>query len=434
LEPTRKKKRSNWIWSVAPSNAGTNGFGTLLPLFVRQLGGNVIDYSLMSTLYNITVTISQGFWGIATDRLARRRLFFVIAYVGMAVAFTSMYLFPTLLWLTIGYGILGAVVTANVTAASLLVMETSEKKGWVSLFSMLALVSNLGAIIGLLGGIFWSTFLPLNGFILFCAACEAFSVLLTFRLVPEPELPLEASQLVSNPVGLFSRIYHATTDRLNLDTVSAITLQTPKRMLRILRSRGDQGKKFLFLSSFVYMTANSLQGTPFTPFLLAYHVGDNEAFAVSLASVCVQMFAYFWMSQVTARLGVGRILAASIATRAVLFALTALLALFLSGSGLFVAALAWNAFNGFSWATWNSTVNVVFFSSMGPEKRGGVLGGFSALNNFGAVIGALFSGYISYYLGYATDFGTSGVLMVVSFILLRSSLRGAGIRDGLSTI
>src|ERR1700722_8611876 len=154
LEPPRKKKRSNWIWSVAPSNAGTNGFGTLLPLFVTQLGGNVIDYSIMSTLYNISVTVSQGLWGIATDRLARRRLFFVLAFVGMTVVFISMYIFPTLLWLTIGYGILGLVITANVTAASLLVMETSEKKSWVSLFSMLALVSNLGAIVGLLAGIF----------------------------------------------------------------------------------------------------------------------------------------------------------------------------------------------------------------------------------------------------------------------------------------
>ncbi len=434
MEPTRQKKRPSWIWSVVPSNAGTNGFGTLLPLFVRQLGGNVIDYSIMSTLYNISVTISQGLWGVATDRLARRRLFFVVAYVGMSVVFVSMYVFPTLLWLAIGYGVLGIVITANVTAASLLVMETSEKKSWVSLFSMLALVANLGAVIGLVGGILWSSFLPLNGFILFCAACEAFSILLTFRLVAEPEVPLEASQLTSNPITLFSRIYHATTDRLNLDTVATVTLQTPKRVLRILRSKGDQGKKFLFLSSFVFMIANSLQGTPFTPFLLAYRVGDNEAFAVSLASVCVQMLAYQWMGQITKRLGVGRILAASIVSRAVLFVVTGLLALFLSGSGLFVAALAWNAFSGFSWATWNSTVNVVFFSSMGPEKRGGVLGGYSALNNFGAVIGALFSGYISYYIGYATDFGISGVLMVASFLLLRSSLRGAGVKNGLSTI
>jgi len=63
-----------------------------------------------------------------------------------------------------------------------------------------------------------------------------------------------------------------------------------------------------------------------------------------------------------------------------------------------------------------------------------VLGAFSGINNFGAVIGSLFSGFISFYLGYATDFAASGALMVVSFYLLRSSLGGAGVRDGLSGI
>jgi MFS family permease len=406
----------------------------LLPLFVRQLGGTVIDYSLMTTLYNITVTISQVFWGAATDRLARRRLFFVIAFTGIALVFFSMYVFPTLASLTVGYGILGVVIVANSTAASLLVMETSEKKHWVSSFSMLSLVSNVGAVVGLVAGILWSSFLPLNGFILFCAACEAFSVFLTFRLVSEPPVAFEAAQLTFNPLTMFSRIYRGATDRVRLDEVATITLQTPKRMLRLLRSPGDQGRKLLFLSSFVYMTANSLQGTPFTPFLLAYRVGDNEAFAVSLASVVLQTFAYRWMGRIAGALGIGRVLVASIVSRAVLFFVTCLFALFLSGFNLFAIALLWNAFNGFAWASWNSTVNVVFFSSMGPERRGGVLGGFSALNNFGAVIGALFSGYISFYVGYTTNFAVSGVLMLVSFFILRSAMKEVGIRNGLSTI
>ncbi len=433
LESQRQKKRRNWVWSVVPANAGANGFGTFLPLFVRQLGGNVIDYGIMSTLYNITVTISQVLWGAATDRLARRRLFFVIAFTGMTVVFVSMYVFPSLAWLTVGYGVLGIVIVANTVAASLLVMETSEKKYWVSSFSMLSLVSNVGAAIGLVAGIFWSSFLPLNGFILFCAACEAFSVFLTFRLVSEPQIPLEAVQLTFNPITLFSRIYDGATDRLNLGAVAAITLQTPKRVLRLLRSQ-DQGKKLLLLSSFVFMTANSLQGTPFTPFLLAYRVGNNEAFAVTLASIIIQIPTCRWMGQITKRQGVGRILTASIISRAVLFLVSALLALFLNGFSLFLVALIWNAFSGFTWATWYSTINVVFFSRMGPERKGGVLGGFSGLNNLGAVIGALFSGYISYYVGYPTNFAISGVLMLTSFFLLRSALKGVGIKNGLSTI
>lgn len=394
----------------------------------------MVNFGIMSTLYNLTVTLSQVVWGAATDRLARRRLFFVVAFIGIALVYLSIFLFPTLEWLTLGYGILGIVIVANSTAASLLVMETSEKKYWVSSFSMLSLVSNLGAVIGLIAGIFWSSFLPLNGFILFCATCEVISVFLTYRLLTEPAVLLESVQLEFHPISLFSRIYHGTTDRLKPSAVVAITIETPKRLVRLLRSPGDQDRKLLFLSSFVFMIANTLQGTPFTPFLLAYHVGDNEAFAVSLVSVVAQILAYKWMGQITRKHGVANVLSLSIVSRSVLFLLSAFMAIAATGFGLFVSAVLWNTLSGFSWAVWNSTVNVVFFSSMGPEKRGGMLGSFSALNNFGAVLGALFSGYISYYIGYATNFDVSAVLMLISFFALRVALKGAGLKNGLTTI
>ena len=122
------------------------------------------------------------------------------------------------------------------------------------------------------------------------------------------------------------------------------------------------------------------------------------------------------------RFGVGRVGAVSIMSRVLLFAAVSLFALFFAGFNLFVLSLAWNALSGASWAVYNSAVNVILFSSMGPTGKGGVLGGYGAVTNFGTVIGAFLSGYISFYIGYTTTFAASAVLMLISYLILRPSL------------
>ncbi|MBI3023229.1 MAG: MFS transporter [Thaumarchaeota archaeon] len=91
-EPKKNGRRNRWVWTVLPVNGGITAFNVMLSLYILQLGGTVIDVALLTTIYNVMLIPSSIFWGSITDRLSRRRLFFIISYVGIAVIFGLMLL------------------------------------------------------------------------------------------------------------------------------------------------------------------------------------------------------------------------------------------------------------------------------------------------------------------------------------------------------
>ncbi len=181
--------RQSWVWTALPLNAGVQGFLTMVPLYILFLGGNVVQVALDTTLYNAVLIPSSILWGRLTDRWARRRLFFVITGAGCTVIFVAMFLLPNLTDLGLLYGALGFVVSANAVATNLLVMETSEKKNWISSYSNLSLVANLGSILGVAVGFVWASDLPLGAYLVFCAATTAVCTALSFLLISEPRIP-----------------------------------------------------------------------------------------------------------------------------------------------------------------------------------------------------------------------------------------------------
>src|ERR1700722_7317780 len=160
--PEKKPSREAWVLTLLPLNAGVQGFSTMVPLYILSLGGSVVDVALITTLYNFVLIPSSIFWGRMTHRLARRRFFFVVTCTGCTVIFALMFLIPDLRALAVLYAALGFVIGANSASTNLLVMETSEKKSWISSFSRLNLIANIGSIIGLAIGFVWTSTLPLG--------------------------------------------------------------------------------------------------------------------------------------------------------------------------------------------------------------------------------------------------------------------------------
>ena len=233
MSGSASQQKNSWVWSVPPLNAAFQAFSTLAPLYVLHLGGGVVQVSLVTTVYHVALIPASIFWGSMTDRLARRRFFFVFCYVGSTIVFFVMYLLPTIPAFALLYGALGMVIGANSTAASLLIMETSEKKNWMHSYGRLSLVANIGAAAGLAVGLVWTTaLLPLGAMLLFCSASTVLSIILSFRLVPEPQVTLESSQLSFHPLGYASRIYHSMASVVQ----HVITPPTPKEILRVLRA------------------------------------------------------------------------------------------------------------------------------------------------------------------------------------------------------
>lgn len=423
MEPTSPEKKNRWFWSQLATSAGWNGASTMLPIYIVQLGGSVLNVAFLTTLYNSLVLPSQLLWGVATDRLGRRRLFFIINNVGAIIAYVAMFVFADITSSTLAYGFLGVVIAANTASSSLLVMETSEKAKWSSSFVAFSFAGNFGGIVGLLAGVIWSTYLPLRDFFLFAAACAVMALVLTLLFVPEPSVPLETSHLFLNPVALASRIFRGAAERFQLSHVPTVAFEAPRRILRHLRSSDDLGRRCLFLSMFFFMTGQTVQTTSYTPFLLAYGLKGNEVFAVTVASNVLQVGGYRWMGANGARFGGERLAGFAIVVRIVLYGAICLSALLLMGLDLFFFSMVVNGLVGVTWTIWNPPMNVMLFSSLGKERRGGVIGGYSALSTLGLILGALVSGFVSFRFGYAVTFVVSAVLSAVSLVVLRAASR-----------
>lgn len=419
---TRGAPQAAWVWTVLPLNAGVQGFLTMVPLYILLLGGNVVQVALDTTLYNAVLIPSSILWGRLTDRWARRRLFFVITSAGSTAVFIAMFLLPNLSDLGVLYGSLGFFVSANAVATNLLVMETSEKKNWVSSYSHLSLVANLGSILGVAVGFLWTSALPLGEYLAFCAATTAACTILSYLLISEPKLPLESEHLSLTP----GRVAHSFSVFLHEVAISATAVKDLVKLARAARAGAITGRVLLFFSMFLFTTASGFLNTSFTPFLADYGVTDNQVFAISLTNIVIQTIAYRRMGGLIKRFGGVRIGPNSVLLRTFLYMLFAGAALATHGTALFAVSTVVYAMTGVAYALWNSSTSVTLLANLGRGRQGNLLGQYAALGALGTVAGSLFTGYISYYAGYSTTFTVAAMIMLGSFFVLEAALKALG--------
>lgn len=420
------KRQKNWVWTVFPLNAGVQGFLTMVPLYILYLGGNVVQVALFTTFYNAALIPASIFWGRMTDRLARRRIFFVVTCAGCTVIFAAMFLLASLTYLAILYTLLGLVVSANAVSANLLVMETSEKKHWMSSYANLSLVSTLGTMIGLAVGFVWAGTLPLGAFLVFCAASTGASVVLSYSLISEPDMPLETGHLSLNPLDYTARIYHGVTSAAHHLVVSRAMAKDVVKLVQATRAGALAGRVLLFISVFLFWTSSAFLNTSFTPFLVASNVTDSEVFGISLINIIVQTGMYRWMGGLVNRLGGVRVGPNAVLLRVLLYMVLAVAALGLHGTNLFFLSSIMFALVGVAFTLWNSSTSIALFSNLGPGRQGNLLGGYAALGALGIVTGSLFTGYISYYDGYSSTFTVAAGIMLVAFFVLEAAFRSLG--------
>lgn len=400
----------------------------MLPLYVLNLGGTVVNVTTISAIYNLAVIPSSIFWGVVTDRIPRRREFFQLSYLGMGVICVAMFELRSLFWLAALYGLLAFVLVANGPASNLLIMESTDKASWLATFANFSLIANLGAAAGLLVGLVWSSYIPLDLFLIFCSACSYCSLVLASFLVKTPPITLETANLRFSPRTLFSSVYHVVTNSLHtIGALSsrALSVKEFTRLYRIMITGAAKGRTLLFYSTFFYMFSYAFMVTSYVPFLSASGVIDSAIFAVTLASVVLQILAYRSLGFFTRSIGEARTAVYSVVLAGASMFLIGVSAQFLQNFVLVTNVLLFSLF-GFAFALWNSSTSVALFSTLGGEKQAGMLGAYTALSGLGLVIGSALSGPVSFYFGYPINFTVSSVLMVLAFLILEGAFKALG--------
>ncbi|MEM4589190.1 MAG: MFS transporter, partial [Thermoplasmata archaeon] len=78
---------------------------------------------------------------------------------------------------------------------------------------------------------------------------------------------------------------------------------------------------------------------------------------------------------------------------------------------------------GIAFSIFYTVSNVIVFESIGNKARGRMLGLYTSLIQIGVLIGAVFSGFISYYLGYWLDFVIAGIFVIMSLNFFKKNLQ-----------
>ncbi len=124
--------------------------GTFLALYVNELGGSLLEVSLVSAIPNIAALLTSAPWGGLSDRLNDRKLFIMIGNGSLGFTILAFVFLRTPIQLLSVYGFGSLFIAASVPTLSAYVTLSTRSSGR-SLGNLLS-VQSIGWAIGSLTG------------------------------------------------------------------------------------------------------------------------------------------------------------------------------------------------------------------------------------------------------------------------------------------
>jgi len=414
-----KPRRSAWIYSVFPGSVATGPVGTMVQLYLIYLNGQALGTiygSLATAIFNGVSIPAALFWGVATDRLHKRRALVALSYALVAVALVS-YFFDRTTWGTISrYGAISFVSVASATPLNLLIMETEQKGKWAHAFASLSLVSSGGNVAGLLVSTLWTQFFP-SSLVLLFVPMGAFALVssgLALLMIHEPEFILERETVALRKPSLFSRL------RANpVFMVGIPSGQDFKRAFRGLRSSLTSYIPLFYISTILFYISAGLFNTSFVPAMHLFSMPDQEVFAVILAGMVVQTLSFQRAGEFVNRRSLITSSVQGLLLRGWAYVAIGVAALFVTGP-LFAASalLFYPLAGGLAYAIYYTSSNTMMFNTVRAKSAGSALGVYSAVVGLASMSGSFASGFISVYIGYDTTFILAGLLLFATIAVV----------------
>ncbi len=414
-----KKTDQKWLSIFVPINAAIGGFSTLLPLYIINIGGTVIDVGNIVSAYSLTLIPSSILWGIAVDRKEKRKPFVTYCYLGTTVLLVAGFFLTDVNALLLLYVCYAGISAAANPAVTILLMEYSPKKKLSMIFAKYSSLTLLGTALGTIPGVFWTNCFPLRAYFLLCAIFSGISTILAARYLVEPAFPLEQRAVALSQESFVTKLRTVTMIFITIPSLEDI-----KSFGKMMRSVFTRHVPLLYLSFFLFFTASSLFFTSYTPFLKSREMGDSGVFIVFTTLYILQAVIYPITGRACERFGEDQVAVSALWLRTVglLAAFTTVL-LMLHNSTLMIASIVSIAMIGAGFAFFNTSSSVLLFRTLPHGKQGELLGIYSALTGIAAFAGAIMSGYLSFNTGYAVTFVVAAFLYVACALTLRSAVR-----------
>lgn len=412
--------RAHWFYSIIPQRIGAGSTISLPPLFITEvLHGTVGQVGLASSLTSAAGVPAAVAWGWLSDRFGSRKLYLALGCLGFGIP-TLLMAFSrdvaAFLALTI---LMGALGVDGTPVSSTLIMDTTPKGEWDDAFGRFNQVTGWGMVVGRAVGLTWISYL-------------------TLRLGNESAQ--RSLWLLSGLLGcagalgvwvMVPRLHRAKPAAFRWqDAARSWRGQRPGRVLRGVggrlaalapsRFRWREPLGAYYLASLALFTASVFAYTPFAVWQ-RQDLGNSTAmvFFVGMVNSIAATFSYRWVGRRSAARGSLGVQIGAVALRIVVFGGFALLSLLsLHGLAGSAALVVFQAISGLSWAgiavAGNTTV-----AHLAPQgSEGAAVGAYNSFISVGAIVGALASGYVAQWTGFAFVFLLGAVGMAVTALLL----------------
>ena len=385
---------------MLPINMAIGPVGTLAQLYILELHGSVLDIGLAATFFAAASIPAAIFWGFITDRVQTRKSLVVWSYILIAGILFSFVFVRTVYGIILVYSAFSFLSSAFATPLNLLIMETQPKASWASAFARFSMISSVGTTLGMLIGVGWGDFLPLNLLVIVLGALSLVSAGLSVQMIKEPVTVFERSMIV-----MISQSFYQMLLALPLLFLKIPKVMDFRRVFRSVKFGLTREPALIYLSIGAFYFASGLFNTSLVPSLFAARVSNSQVFAVSLVGMIVQTLSFNYLGKRIRETVIRRTAVQGLLLRAFSYAGFAIAVLYLAGLRYLGAALFFYPLGaGIAYAYYYAASNVMVFNTLGRTNQGSSLGVYSAVVGMATMVGSFISGLISFYVGYYATF------------------------------
>ncbi len=397
-----------WLSVIFPIAAISSGFSVIIPLYILELHGNVVDVSLATTAYALAVIPASLFWGELTQRLKKIKLFIMLSVIGVIPLILLLYFLHSITLAIIIYAVYAFILTASSPAINILIMNRRKKTVLRSYYGVYGLMSIIGNIIGYLPGILLFNDV-IARYLLILFAFNTVSLVFAILFIKEEKTRIDKEKIdtvhklfpILNSISKFPQIL--TGHNLIIELAN---IRKRKKTVRIMT---------IFAAIALVNFGMYLFNTSYIPFLYSYKISYSDIFIINMLNGFGQVIIYlvFMLGKAKRSLRQYYRLATVVRSSGYLIAILSIVSitaiLYLNLFSYFVA--------GLGYALWNISASVIIYVNIAGKMEAHYVGLWSAIIGISGVLGALSSGFLSFYIGYIFTFILSIVFTLSSILV-----------------
>ncbi len=406
------KISKNWMYVTLLANIAMGPISALIILQILGFGGNVLDAGYAITLGTAITIPASYFWGKISDIYNSRRKQIIISYIGVAITLVGLYYSLSIVSLIFWYVLFNFFAVANATPLNLLVMETTPKEHWPSVFGKLQMFSSVGTTIGYVVAVYATNFISLNSLPMLLFIVCAIAILMANKLIFSPPIKSTRQSIVRNSFAFVSRML--------MHPILFVAAPTKKLLNKIssLQNRNETQTNYvtlLYVAGFVFFLGSGLFNTVYPAALKQFGLTESNVFLVLFMGLLLQTTTFFYSGRFVETHLTPIVIKQSLILRGAAYGLVGLTFFMFSGNNiLWSNIILYPIATGIAFSLYYTASYSLVFKALKGIDNGSALGVFSAIAAVGTLVGALLSGEFAYSYGYAVTFVLAGVLMLIT--------------------